>query len=347
MKTTRILVGIAAVVAILLFVPNLFLNRAVINDVSSDATASALPPDGISGESTVIDLAGHDVPVLKGGLYDRFQSNPPLSVIAEERPDIDLSWFEILEKQRKDVGFTTYSPNFYYSNTSITAIYTADMDSIEMLIPAEVRESVQPVSFTPGQGLIAFTSYAYHYCDNDSYNELSISIVTTKPDSSNLGLISLMGELNDKSLWGYVLKLPVDTKLAHVRGVVGYNLPKWRIPIGYDAEGANVTFTYYDESGNFDFSMVGKKLDVAGSTPEVSRMNFTNLDAEGRLTHGYSDVRAMQKASSSQGEDIQLNLTDGPISTFIRSLGLKKLVRYDYQPDFQAALYTPELQGAE
>src|ERR1700750_1949410 len=76
--------------------------------------------DTIKPEQTIIDLAGHQVPVLKDGLYDRFRSNPPLSVIEKERPDIDLSWFKTIQKEKKNVGFTTYSPNFYYSNRSIT-----------------------------------------------------------------------------------------------------------------------------------------------------------------------------------------------------------------------------------
>ncbi|MCK5501746.1 MAG: acetoacetate decarboxylase (ADC), partial [Tritonibacter mobilis] len=160
---------------------------------------------------------------------------------------------------------------------------------------------------------------------------------------SNWGLISLLGELSDKSLWGYVLKLPVDTELARVRGVVGYNLPKWLIPIGYNPEGDNVEFTYYDEQGKLDFSMTGRKLDVEGSDPEITRLNFVNLDANGQLTHGYSDVRAVKRASSRDAIDIRLGLSDGPLSTYIRSLGLERLVRYDYQPEFQAALYTPEV----
>ncbi len=195
----------------------------------------------MKADSRVIDLAGHKVSVLKGGLYDRFRSNPPLSILAEERPDIDLNWFKTIQKQQKEVGFTTYSPNFYYSNSSITAIYTADMKRLKELIPDEVRGVVKPISILPGRGLIAITSYRYHYCDNDEYNELSISIVTAKPYKSNWGIFSLLGELKEKSLWGYVLKLPVDTELARVRGVVGYNLPKWLIPINYDHSG-NTSF---------------------------------------------------------------------------------------------------------
>ncbi|MGE0283520.1 MAG: acetoacetate decarboxylase (ADC), partial [Rhizobiaceae bacterium] len=263
--------------------------------------------------------------------------------VAEERPDLDLTWFKTLKKEKKEVGFTTYSPNFYYDNSSITAIYTADMGRIDELMPEQVRSLVKPISFVPGRGLIAITSYNYNYCDNDSYNELSISIVTSKPNEGNFGLLSLLGEINEKSLWGYVLKLPVDTELARVRGVAGYNLPKWLIPIEYNSDGGEVKFTYYDEKGNLDFAMSGKKLEIADTGPKITRVNFTNLDAQGRLTHGFSDVRAIKSASSRDGEDVQLSLSDGPLSTFIKSLGLKQLVRYDYQPEFQAALYTPEL----
>lgn len=323
-----------------LFGPNLALDEAVLTARPAEAAAPIADRD--DENTATVDLAGHDIPVLQGGLFERFGSNTPLSVVEAERPDIDISWFKGIAKEKKEVGFTTYSPNFYYDNSSITAIYTADMASIERLIPQEVREVVQPISFAPGKGLVAITSYAYHYCDNDSYNELSISVVTTRPGQGNWGLISLMGQLNNQGLWGYVLKLPVDTELARVRGVVGYNLPKWKIPIDYSAEGETVAFTYYDEADDVDFSMIGKKLDTTGATPAVSRMNFVNLDAQRRVTHGFSDVRSVERASSRAGGDVQLALTDGPLSSFIRSLGLEKLVRYDYQPAFQAALYTPE-----
>ncbi|MFT4155180.1 hypothetical protein [Parafilimonas sp.] len=291
----------------------------------------------------MIDLAGHDVPVLKGGLYHRFRSNPPLSVIAKERPDIDLSWFETIQKERKYVGFITFSPNFYYSNSSITAIYTADMKRLKELVPVAVVDLVKPISIVPGRGLVAITAYRYHYCDNDSYNELSVSIVTTKPEKRNWGIFSLLGETSENSLWGYVLKLPVDTELARVRGVVGYNLPKWLIRMDYDTTGDNMTFKVYDEAENLDFIMSGKKLDIEKHEPEVLRSNFINLNKDSQLTHGFTDIRAIKKASSKKDEDLKLELTDGPLSTLLKSMDLGKLFRYDYQPEFQAALYTPEL----
>lgn len=312
------------------------------SNINTEEYKNQITMDTIKPNQTIIDLAGHKVPVLKNGLYDRFRSNPPLSVIEKEAPEIDLSWFKTIQKQKKEVGFTTYSPNFYYSNSSITAIYTADMKTLKKLIPEEVRDIVKPISITPGRGLIAITAYVYHYCDNDSYNELSVSIVTTKPDSGNWGIFSLLGEVKNKNLWGYVLKLPVDTELARVRGVVGYNLPKWLIPIDYNDKENSLGFDFYDQSGKIDFSIEGKKLDIIETKPEIVRSNFINIDAKGKLTHGYTDVRALKKATSKKKEDVKLILTDGPLSAFIKSLNLGKLMRYDYQPEFQAALYTPE-----
>lgn len=142
----------------LLFAPNLMAGKAAINALPANTGIEPPVLRDTALNTTIIDMAGNKVPVLKDGLYDRFRSNPPLSVIEKERPDLDLSWFKTLDKERKDVGFETYSPNFYYSNSSITAIYTADMDRIQELIPDEVRELVQPISYTPGSGLIAITS---------------------------------------------------------------------------------------------------------------------------------------------------------------------------------------------
>ncbi|MFZ6774279.1 hypothetical protein ACO0LB_16340 [Undibacterium sp. SXout7W] len=64
-------------------------------------------------KQTLINIGGHVVPVVAGGLYDRFRSNPPLSVIASEAPDVDLSWFKSIKKEKVDIGFESYSPNFY------------------------------------------------------------------------------------------------------------------------------------------------------------------------------------------------------------------------------------------
>lgn len=307
-------------------------------------TAWASSPEGHQHvERTVIDIAGHDVPVVEGGLYDRYRSNPPLSVVAEESPDTDLSWFKTLDKTKVDIGFESYSPNFYYENSKVTVIYTADLDRLRDLMPTEVQEQVRPLQVWPGRGLVALTAYAYHYCDNDSYNEISLAIVTNKPGDSNMGPISLVSQGISKDFWGYVLKLPVDTELARVRGVVGYNLPKWLTGIDYRENDDSLTFEVMDaETGELDFVLETAKLEDVSDEPTLVTNSFTNLNQQGELTYGYAVSRQLVSGSSMDDEKVKLSLGDGSFSRYIESLDLGEMVRYDYVPDFQSALYAPE-----
>ncbi|PYC21784.1 acetoacetate decarboxylase (ADC) [Pseudomonas mosselii] len=293
-------------------------------------------------ETTQIDIAGLSVPVLKGGLYDRYRSNPPLAVIQAEAPGIDLSWFKGLEKTRVDMGFTSYSPNFYYSNSRFTAVYTADLDRLRALMPAAVLEQVQPLQVWPGRGLVAFTAYTYDYCDNDSYNEIALSIITSKPGKANLGPFSLVGQSMAKDFWGYVLKLPVNTELARVRGVVGYNLPKWLTAIDRREDARAVTYDIGDaQSGKVDVIFRAKKLEGLSDEPGLVTNSFTNLDHKGQLAYGYATSRQTQHASSMSQDSAQLVLGDGELSRYIRDLQLGRMVKYEYVPAFQSALYAP------
>ena len=292
--------------------------------------------------STTIDIGGRPVPVVAGGLYDRYRSNPPLSVIAREAPDVDLGWFRTLSKQRVNIGFDTFSPNFYYKDSSITAVFTADLARLRELMPPGLRDQVQPLQIWPGRGLVALTAYAYHYCDNDAYNELSLSIVTNRPGSANLGPLSLLGQSRSKSFWGYVLKLPVNTELARVRGVVGYNLPKWLSDIHYRESEQALSFRIDDaETGKPDVIFEGKKLRDLSRDVAMVTNSFTNVDKDGQLTYGYSVARQLSHASSMDADDVTLTLSDGSLSTYIKSLKLGSMLRYEFVPEFQAALYVP------
>lgn len=294
-------------------------------------------------ETHTIDIAGHTVPVVKGGLYDRYRSNPPLSVIAAELPEVDLSWFKGLEKHKVDIGFESYSPNFYYQNSRVTAVYTADLDALRALMPAEVMATVQPLQVWPGRGLIAFTAYTYEHCDNDAYNEVAVSIITNKPGKSNLGPLTLIGQSISGDFWGYVLKLPVNTELARVRGVVGYNLPKWLTGIDRKEDAQSVVYDITDsQTGKVDVSFKAKKLNGLSHDVDIVTSSFTNLDHQGRLAYGYAVSRQLSHGSSRDADSATLTLGDGSLSNYLRALKLGKMMKYEYVPEFQSALYAPE-----
>jgi hypothetical protein len=292
--------------------------------------------------SSTVDIAGHPVPVVAGGLYDRYRSNPPLSVIQAEAPDVDLDWFRTLGKTKVDIGFETWSPNFYYRNSRITAIFTADLDRLRALIPPQVADKVQPLQVWPGRGVVALTAYAYHYCDNDSYNEMSLSVVTNAPDTPSFGPLTLFGQAHAKSFWGYVLKLPVNTELARIRGVVGYNLPKWLTGIRFkDNDDAITVEIDDDKTGKPDIVFEGRKLADLSHDADIVTNSFTNVDHAGRLTYGYAISRQLSHASSTDGDAVKLTLGDGAFAGFIKALKLGKMLKYEYVPEFQSALYAP------
>lgn len=294
-------------------------------------------------ETNTIDIAGHTVPVVKGGLYDRYRSNPPLSVIAAELPGVDLSWFKGLEKHKVDIGFESYSPNFYYQNSRVTAVYTADLDALRALMPPEVMATVQPLQVWPGRGLIAFTAYTYEHCDNDAYNEVAVSIITNKPGKANLGPFTLIGQSMSGDFWGYVLKLPVNTELARVRGVVGYNLPKWLTGIDRKEDAQSVVYDITDsQTGKVDVSFKAKKLDNLSRDVDIVTSSFTNLDHQGQLAYGYAVSRQLSHGSSRDADSATLTLGDGSLSNYLRALKLGKMMKYEYVPEFQSALYAPK-----
>ncbi len=302
------------------------------------ASWAAEPP-----EPTTIRLAGQDVPVVKGGLYDRYRSHPPLSVIAAEAPDIDLSWFKQLKKEKVDIGFESYSPNFYYKNSRVTAIFTADLEQLKALMPPKVLEAVQPLQVWPGRGLVALTAYTYDYCDNDSYNEIGLSVITNKPGSASFGPLTLLGQSMSNDFWGYVLKLPVNTELARVRGVVGYNLPKWLTGISYRESGDSVVVEILDSTtGKPDVTLQTRKLADLSSKEMLVTNSFTNIDGNGRLTTGHAVSRQLSHASSASADSVTLTLTKGSLSAYIKALKLGRLVKYEYVPSFQSALYAPK-----
>jgi hypothetical protein len=87
-----------------------------------------------------------------------------------------------------------------------------------------------------------------HYCDNDSYDEISLSVITNKAGASSFDPLTLFGQARAKSFWGYVLKLPVNTAPARVRGVVGYNLPKWLTGIRFRDNDDTITVEIDDDA---------------------------------------------------------------------------------------------------
>jgi hypothetical protein len=71
------------------------------------------------------------------------------------------------------------------------------------------------------------------------------------------------------------------------------------------------------------------------------KSSFANVDKAGQLTYGYALSRQTSYASSTSADAVELKLGDGSLSNYIKSLKLGKMMKYEYVPEFQSALYAP------
>ena len=131
--------------------------------------------------------------------------------------------------------------------------------------------------------------------------------------------------------------------MARVRGVVGYNLPKWLTGIDRKESAQSVVYDITDsQTGKLDLSFTAKKLEKLSRSVKIITNSFTNLDHQGQLAYGYAVSRQLSHGSSRDADAAILTLGDGSLSNYIRSLKLGKLLKCEYVPQFQSALYAPK-----
>jgi hypothetical protein len=123
-------------------------------------------------------------------------------------------------------------------------------------------------------------------------------------------------------------------------------LPKWLTPIDLKDREKSVVFEIKDsETGQDDVTLETAKLDELSDKPELVTNSFTNIDQHGQLTYGYAVSRQLKHATSTNADAVKLTLGDGSLATYIKALKLGKMLRYEYVPDFQSALYVPKPLG--
>ncbi|CAB3797734.1 hypothetical protein LMG28688_04599 [Paraburkholderia caffeinitolerans] len=105
----------------------------------------------------------------------------------------------------------------------------------------------------PGFRLVALTFFSYAVCDNDPYDGVSISVVIRRPGARGSHALELLDAMRRRNFHAHVLALPVTTEIARVRGVYGYQLPKWRTQIDVRI-GADVRAHVAGPSGAPDLS---------------------------------------------------------------------------------------------
>ncbi|MDU9405174.1 acetoacetate decarboxylase [Pseudomonas sp. zfem004] len=294
---------------------------------------------------TQVEFGTQQVEVLEGGYYDRFRMNPDLDQVARDPAAGDIAYFRRIPKQlvQSRVGLV-WAPNFYYRSASIQLLYLAPLGRLRASLP----EVLEPLSPLPGYGLVALNFFSYGVCDNDPYDEVSVAIVVRRPGARGPQVLELLDAMRRRSFFAHVLALPVNTEIARVRGVLGYQLPKWRAPIEVDI-GARVQARIAATDGRPDLSLQAP-LPALSTVASQSRMGTTTMvhQVDGQWQQTQVLTNPLSYAQRLLPRGVKLVRHGGPLSQLLDGLGASTLVRLDVIKEAQVVLHLPApLDGLE
>ncbi len=290
-----------------------------------------------------VEFGTQKVKVPAGGYYDRFRMNPDLNVVAQDPAAGNIDFFRSIPKQQVEsrVG-PIWAPNFYYRTNSIQLLMLAPMSKLRAKLPTPL-EPLEPI---PGYGLVALTFFSYAVCDNDPYDEVSIAVVIREPGAQGSHLLELLNAMRRRSFYAHVLALPVSTDIARVRGVYGYQLPKWltEIQVGIDRE---VTARIADTEGKPDLSL------QAACPPLVKAKSESHMETK-TMVHQVDGVwqeTLVQSNTLAYGQrllprHVTLKRHGGPLSQLLDELGAGTILRLDVVKDAQLVLNLPKPSAA-
>lgn len=287
-----------------------------------------------------VEFGTHSVEVIEGGYYDRFRMNPDLNEVAKDPAAGNIDYFRRIPKQRlaSRVG-PTWAPNFYYRTSSIQLLFLAPIDRLRATLPAPL----EPLRALPGQGLVALTFFSYSVCDNAPYDEVSVAIVIRRPGAKDSHALELLDSMRRRSFFAHVLALPVSTEIARVRGVHGYQLPKWRtgIEVKIDDE---VAASIQGPDGKADLVLQAPLPALQIATPQ-SRLGTTSMvhQVDGRWHQTRVQSNTLAYAQKLLPGNVRLTRHGGPLSQLLEGLGASRILRLDVVKDAQIALHLPEI----
>lgn len=285
-----------------------------------------------------VEFGTHSVEVIEGGYYDRYRMNPDLNEVAKDPAAGNIDYFRRIPKQRvaSRVGHT-WAPNFYYRTSSIQLLFLAPIDRLRATLPAPL----EPLRALPGQGLVALTFFSYAVCDNDPYDEVSVAIVIRKPGARGSHALELLDSMRRRSFNAHVLALPVSTEIARVRGVHGYQLPKWRTGIEVKID-SNVAASILGPNGKADLVLEAPLPALAIATPQ-SRLGTTTMvhQVDGRWHQTRVQSNTLSYAQKLLPRGVRLSRNGGPLSQLLDGLGASRILRLDVVKDAQIVLHLP------
>lgn len=287
---------------------------------------------------TQVEFGPHTVEVPEGGYYDRFRMNPNLDEVARDPASGNIEYFRRIPKQlvASRVG-PTWAPNFYYRTSNIQVLFLAPLSRLRATLPVPL----EPLRAFPGYGLVALTFFSYAVCDNDPYDEVSIAVVIRRPGAQGSHTLELLGSMRRRSFFAHVLALPVTTEIARVRGVYGYQLPKWLAEIDVSI-GSDVRARIAGPGGRPDLTL-SAPLPALRDVASQSHMGTTTMInmVDGQWHQATVQTNTLSFAQRLFPRDVTLSRNGGPLSQLLDGLGASTIVRLDVVKDAQVVLNLP------
>ncbi|PWN88783.1 hypothetical protein FA10DRAFT_281205 [Acaromyces ingoldii] len=299
---------------------------------------SSTDPASSSPSLVEVDFGGQKVQVPKGGYYDRYRMNPNLEEVAQDPAAGNLDFFREIPKEKvpSRVG-PTWAPNFYYRMSNVQLLFLAPIARLREKLP----KPLEPLHPFPGYGLVALTFFSYPVCDNDPYDEVSIAIITRRPGARGSQILELLKSIRNRSFYAHVLALPVTTEIARVRGVYGYQLPKWLaqidIKIGTSVE-ASIAAT--DGTPDLALTVPLPALRTVLSQSEQGT-NYSVYQIDGQWHQVAVRSNPLSFAQRLFPRDVKLSRNGGPLSQLLEQLGVSTILRLDVVKEAQMVLHMP------
>ncbi|WP_321843696.1 acetoacetate decarboxylase [Paraburkholderia bannensis] len=287
---------------------------------------------------TQVEFGPHKVDVPAGGYYDRFRMNPDLDEVARDPAAGNIDFFRRIPKQMvaSRIG-PTWAPNFYYRTSQVQLLFLAPLSRLRAMLPMPL----EPLRAFPGYGLVALTFFSYAVCDNDPYDEVSVAVVIRRPDARGSHALELRNAMRRRHFFAHVLALPVSTEIARVRGVYGYQLPKWRAAIDVNI-GADVRAQIARPDGAPDLTLSAPLPHLREVAPQSHMGTNTMINmVDGRWHQATVQTNTLSFAQRLFPRDVKLLRHGGALNQLLDGLGVKKIVRLDVVKDAQVVLNLP------
>lgn len=151
----------------------------------------------------------------------------------------------------------------------------------------------------------------------------------------------VLDSMRRRSFFAHVLALPVTTEIARVRGVYGYQLPKWLAGINVDL-GTSVEASISALDGKPDLVLSAPPPALQSVKPQSHIGTSTMVHViDGEWHQTSIQTNTLSFAQRVLPRNVKLVRGGGPLSQLLDGLGVSTIVRFDVVKDAQVVLNLP------